>query len=152
MRRLIVATANLSLLLMFCAVSLGSSEARKFLEYGSGEANCETEMAHLDNYAIEVQNAPETKAYVVVYGGHRGTARSELQARRFRIRRYLINERGIEAARVSVVDGGFRESLTIELWLVPVGTAARPKLKPTVSPKDVKYKRAKYRFDCSAFY
>ncbi|MBA2733332.1 MAG: hypothetical protein H0U54_10625 [Acidobacteria bacterium] len=151
MRRLIVAAVNLSLFLMFAAVSLASSEARKFLEYGTAEANCETEMAHLDNYAITIQNAPEMKAYVVVYGGRQGTARSELQARRARIKRYLINERAIEPARVFVVDGGFRESLTIELWLLPIG-AELPKAKPTVSPREVKYKRAKYRFDCSTFY
>ena len=151
MRRLIVTPISLSLLLICCAVSLASSDARKFLEYGSVEANCETEMAHLDNYAIAIQNAPEMKAYVVVYGGRQDTARSELQARRSRIKRYLINERGIEPARVFVVGGGFRESLTIDLWLVPIGAEA-PKAKPTVSPKEVKYKRAKYSFNCSTFY
>jgi hypothetical protein len=151
MRRVILAAISLSLLLMLWGVSLASSEARKFLEYGSGEANCETEMAHLDNYAIAVQNAPDTKAYVVVYGGRRDTARSELRARRSRIGRYLVNERGIDPARVLVVDGGFRESLTIELWLAPAG-AEMPKAQPTVSPKEVKYKRARYSFDCSTFY
>ena len=151
MKRIIVTAVNLSLLLTFCDVSRASSEARKFLEYGSAEANCETEMAHLDNYAVAVQNAPEMKAYVVVYGGRQDTARSELRARRSRIKRYLINGRGIEPARVFLVDGGFRENLSIELWLVPIG-AETPKAKPTVSPKEVKYKRSKYRFDCSTFY
>lgn len=151
MRKLIVAAVTLSLLLMFSVVPRASSEARKFLEYGSAEANCETEMAHLDNYAIEVQNAPVAKAYVVVYGGREDTARSELRARRSRIKRYLIKERSIEPSRVLVVDGGFRENLTVELWLVPAGTEL-PEARPTVPPEEVKYKRAKYRFDCSTFY
>jgi hypothetical protein len=142
---------GLSLLLIMWSVSFASSEARKFLVYGTDEANCETEMAHLDNYTIALLNEPNTKAYVIAYGGQRGMARSEMQVRRTRIKRYLVNNRGIAPKRITVVDGGFRESLSIELWLVPSG-AAIPKVEPTISHKDVKYGKAKYNFDCSTFY
>lgn len=151
MRKLIAAAIYLSLLLTFPVASRAKSEARKFLEYGSDGANCETEMAHLDNYAIELLSAPGVQAYVVVYGGRRDTARSELRARRSRIKRYLVNERGIEPARVTVVNGGFRENLTIELWLIPADVEP-PRAQPTVSLGGVKYRRAKYSFDCSTFY
>lgn len=151
MRKVIAAAISVSLLLMLSAVSHAKSEARKFLEYGSAEANCETEMAHLDNYAIALQSEPGMKAYVVVYGGRRDTARSELHARRSRIKRYLVNERGIDTSRVIVMDGGFHQNLTIELWLAPAG-AEPPKVTPTVLAKEVRYRRAKYSFDCSTFY
>lgn len=108
-------------------------------------------MALLDNYAVELHNAPETIAYVITYGGRRGTARSEMYERRARIKRYLVENRGIDAKRVVVVNGGFRESLAIELWLTSQGEEA-PKATPTVSPKSVKYKKAKYSFNCSTFY
>jgi len=140
-----------SLLLTPVNISFASSDTRKFLVYGIDEANCETEMAHLDNYAVALQNAPNTKAYIIAYGGRRDTARSEMKTRRSRIKRYLISERGIDAKRISVIDGGFRESLTIELWLMPEG-AVIPKSEPTVMPKGVKYRKAKYSFDCSTFY
>jgi hypothetical protein len=138
-------------LLMLTGEASASPESRKFLVYDADDAACETEMAHLDNYAIEIQNESKLKAYVIAYGGRRGTARLEMRARRARIRRYLVGNRGIDPKRVLVVDGGFRERLTVELWLVPEGERM-PKATPTVSPKDIKYKRAKYGFDCSTFY
>lgn len=136
---------------MLTGEASASIESRKFLVYGADDANCETEMAHLDNYAIEIQSESNLKAYVIAYGGRRGTARLEMRARRARIGRYLVGNRGIDPKRVLVVDGGFREKLTVELWLVPEGEQM-PKATPTVSPKDIRYKRAKYGFDCSTFY
>jgi hypothetical protein len=151
MRGKIITVVGISLLLITWSISHASSEARKFFVYGVDGANCETEMAHLDNYAIAILNEPQTKAYVIAYGGRRGTAHSEMQMRRSRIKRYLVNNRGIDEKRVIVVDGGLRESLSIELWLVPDGSEM-PKAEPTVSLKEVKYKKAKYSFDCSTFY
>ena len=127
------------------------AESRKFLVYGVRDANCETEMAHLDQYAIEIQNNRRLKAYVVAYGGRSGTARHEMAVRRRRIKRYLVRNRGIHRNRILIVDGGFREKLEIELWLVPQGESL-PKPAPTVSPKQVKYVRAKYTFNCGSFY
>ena len=126
-------------------------DARKFLVYESSGNDCESEMAALDSYALELQNEPKLKAYVIAYGGRRGTARHEMQVRRARIKRYLVTQRGINPKRISVVDGSFREKQSIELWLVPEGEEM-PKATPTVSPKVVKYKRAKYSFDCSTFF
>jgi hypothetical protein len=151
MRGKIITVVGLSMLLITSSVSYASAKARKFLVYGMDGANCETEMAHLDNYAIALLNERQTKAYVIAYGGRRGTARSEMQVRRSRIKRYLVNNRGIDKKRISVVDGGFRESLSIELWIVPDGSEI-PKTEPTVSAKEVKYRKAKYSFDCSTFY
>ncbi|HYX71176.1 MAG TPA: hypothetical protein VE732_00275 [Nitrososphaera sp.] len=128
-----------------------SDETRKFLEYGADEANCETEMAHLDNYSIELQRNPSLRAYVIAYGGSRGTARREMKARRARIHRYLVKERGIDSRRVLIIDGGFRNRLSIELWLVPESKEL-PKARPTISARRVNFQRSKYSFDCSTFY
>ncbi len=127
------------------------SEAREFLEYSGDNALCEPEMAHLDSYALQVQTDPEYMAYVIVYGGRHGTARHEIRQRKARIRRYLVKNRGIEPVRVHVVEGGFREEVTVELWLV-AGGAKLPEPTATVLPKDVKYKRTKLQFTCSSFY
>ena len=38
-----------------------------------------------------------------------------------RAKNYLVNTRGIEATRITTVDGGCRADLAVELWIVPTG-------------------------------
>jgi len=142
---------SFSFLLTLAGGNHAHFEAKEFLEYSGDDALCETEMAHLDSYALQVQSDPECMAYIIVYGGKYGTARHEVSQRKARIRRYLVKNRGIEPERVHIVGGGFREKVTIELWLVARG-AKLPEPTATILPKDVKYKRTKLQFTCSSFY
>lgn len=139
------------LFLILTGGAFASPEARKFLAYESSGNDCESEVAALDSYALELQNEPQLKAYVIAYGGRRGTARHEMRVRRARIERYLVTRRGIDPKRIMVVNGGSRHKQSIELWLVPEGEEM-PKAMPTVLPKDVRYRKAKYSFDCSTFF
>ncbi|MGB8507046.1 MAG: hypothetical protein WCD76_01445, partial [Pyrinomonadaceae bacterium] len=107
--------------------------ARKIDEYGNVKFN--DEKARLDNYAIELQNDPTAQGYVIAYGGRRGRT-GEAQARADRAKDYLVNTRGIDASRIVTLDGGYREDLTVELWLVPTG-ATTPTASPTVDPSEV---------------
>lgn len=141
----------LSFLLALAGLQPAQVGAEKFLDYSGNETLCETEMAHLDSYAIRVQNNPEYNAYVIAYGGRYGTARHEMKQRRERIKRYLVKNRNIEPERVRVVNGGFRKKVTVELWLVPHGKKL-PEPTPTVSPDKVKYKRTNLQFTCSSLY
>ncbi|MCA1683555.1 MAG: hypothetical protein LC708_00245, partial [Actinobacteria bacterium] len=108
--------------------------ARKIDEYGNVKFN--DEKARLDNFAIELQNNPGAQGYIIAYGGRKGRA-GEAQARADRAKDYLVNTRGISADRIVTVDGGYRENLTVELWLVPAG-ATPPSATPTVDPSEVK--------------
>jgi hypothetical protein len=92
--------------------------ARKFDEYGNIRFN--DEKARLDNYAIQLQNEPGSTGTIIVYGSCVG----EGQQRGDRAKDYLVNTRGIEAGRITVVDGGCRAELKVELWVVPQGAAA----------------------------
>ncbi|HJT28923.1 MAG TPA: Ig-like domain-containing protein, partial [Pyrinomonadaceae bacterium] len=92
--------------------------ARKFDEYGNIRFN--DEKARLDNYAIQLQNEPGSTGTILVYGSCAG----EAQQRGDRAKDYLVNTRGIEAGRITVVDGGCRADLTVQLWVVPQGAAA----------------------------
>ncbi|HZN00248.1 MAG TPA: hypothetical protein VFB70_12680 [Pyrinomonadaceae bacterium] len=92
--------------------------ARKFDEYGNIRFN--DEKARLDNYAIQLQNEPGSTGTIIVYGSCAG----EAQQRGDRAKDYLVNTRGIEAGRITVVDGGCRAELKVELWIVPQGAAA----------------------------
>jgi hypothetical protein len=88
--------------------------------------------ARLDNLAIELQNAPTSQAYIIVYSGRRSrTGQADRLAAR--AKDYMTKERGIDSSRLVVINGGYRESDYFELWLVPQG-AEPPQATPTVQP------------------
>jgi hypothetical protein len=99
--------------------------ARRADEFG--EVNRDDEKARLDLFAIEMQNEPGARGYILGYGGRKAKP-GEGQRRADRARDYLVNTRGIEATRVVVVDGGLGETGRTELWVVPPGaTPPRPR-------------------------
>jgi K319-like protein len=101
----------------------------KFDEYGNIRFN--DEKARLDNYAIQLQNDPTSTGLILVYGSCEG----EAQSRGDRAKDYLVNTRGIEAGRITVVDGGCRSDLTVQLWIVPQGaTPPAPDTAGAISP------------------
>lgn len=125
--------------------------AVKFDEYG--QICEEDEKARLDHFSIELRKKPDLVAYVIFYGGrcyssceidyprHRPhyPRRGEAEQRGGRIKPYLIESRGVDEKRIFVVNGGFRESWTAELWLVPKG-APPPPVTPTLTARDIKYR------------
>ncbi|HVF51023.1 MAG TPA: hypothetical protein VNA19_13095 [Pyrinomonadaceae bacterium] len=117
-----------------CTVSFPVTPVfRKFDEYGNIRFN--DEKARLDNFAVALQNEPGAQGYIIAYGGRRGRS-GEAQARADRARDYLVNERQIDASRIVTVDGGFRENLTVELYIVPQG-ATPPTASPNVDASEV---------------
>ena len=139
-----IASKLLTILCLTLMISEDSSAARtprKVDEYGA--INCEDEMARLDNYAIELQSVPTAQAIVIVYGGRRGTKRDEVRARMAYIKHYLSVSRRIASGRIKVLNGGFRESLTTQLYLIPADADAKLLVSPTVTSRDVRFKRGK---------
>lgn len=111
---------------------------------------CEDEMARLDNYANYLQADPEMRAHIIVYGARRGDRRGEVRKRITRIGDYLIRVRGVAQNKVTVIHGGYREHMAIELWLKPESRNA-PVAVPTVQPKDVKFRKGrikKWEYNC----
>ncbi len=53
---------------------------------------------------------------------------------------YLSTNRGIGRDRLVIINGGYRESNSFELWLVPQGAEA-PRPTPTVSPDERRTRR-----------
>jgi hypothetical protein len=91
--------------------------------------------ARLDNLAVELQNDPSTRGYILAYGG-RMSPIGQVEKLISRARDYLVTQRGIDASRLVVVNGGFREEDSVELWVVPSG-AAPPQPTPTVQAGEV---------------
>jgi hypothetical protein len=100
--------------------------------------NCtfDDQKARLDNLAVELQNDPTTRAYIIAYGG-RTSPLGQVEVLMTRAREYLTSQRGIDGSRFTVVNGGFREEDSVELWIVPSG-ATPPQATPTVQAGDLK--------------
>jgi hypothetical protein len=107
---------------------------RRFDEFPS--IAFDDDKARLDNLAIELQNNPGATGYIIVYSGRASTpARADQLGARART--YLVQTRGIDANRVVVINGGFRETNAFELWLVPQG-ATPPQPSPNVQPNELR--------------
>lgn len=110
-----------SLLLCAFACELRAQEqagARKIDE--CGDILISDWLARADNFAIELQNAPATKGYIVAYGVPNKFPGWPLR-RAYQIKGYLLQSRGLEASRVEVVNGGYRDDVLYQLWLVGPG-------------------------------
>src|SRR5215467_8329480 len=115
--------------------------AQQFDECNS--CSLDDQKARLDNLAVELQNDPSTRAYILAYGG-RMSPLGQVEKLMSRSRDYLITQRGIDASRLVVVNGGFREEDSVELWLVPSGVAA-PQPTPTVQAGEIKSGKTRKR-------
>jgi hypothetical protein len=75
------------------------------------------ERARLDTFAIGLQDLPTAQGYLIGYAPAEGEAERRLNA----AKDYLVNTRGIDAARLMTVDAGPKNESTIQLWVVPQG-------------------------------
>ena len=111
--------------------------ARRFDEFPSIARD--DDKARFDNLAIELQNNPGSTGYVIAYGGRNSRA-GEADRMAKRAADYLSTTRGISRERLVTINGGYRESNSFELWLVPQGAEA-PRPTPTVSPDERRPRR-----------
>jgi hypothetical protein len=101
--------------------------------------------ARLDNLAIELQNNPGSTGYVVAYAGRNSRA-GEADRMGRRAIDYLTTTRGLSSNRVVFVNGGYRETNSFELWLVPQG-ATPPSPTPTLTPDQIRQPTRRGRHD-----
>jgi hypothetical protein len=147
-------------LFVFAPSAFAQQELRKFDQMG--QINCEDAKARLDNLAIQLQQEPTAKGYIIFYGGksYRNFVYSRRARRYVEVRLlprrgeakarmrpwidYLTNNRGLETQRIKVIDGGYRKEPMMEFWVVPSGALA-PKPTPTLSEKEIKFRKGKVR-------
>jgi hypothetical protein len=108
--------------------------ARRFDEFPS--VTFDDDKARLDNFAIELQNGLGSAGYVIAYAG-RNSRPGEAERMGKRAADYLTTARGISRDRIIVVNGGYREVNTFELWLVPQGAEA-PRPTPTITSDQIR--------------
>ena len=95
-----------------------STDARKIDSYNDQIGSSEAEQAHLDNLSYVLSAEPDTRAYVIAYGG-REDPPGKPGRYAARAKNYLVEDRGIDPRRIVTIDGGRREEFIVELWLVP---------------------------------
>ena len=116
------------------SAGLGCGLLAKFDEYG--DLPFSDEKARLDNFAIQLVNDEDMRGYIIVYAGRKATV-AEAQVRGMRARDYLISARKINPERLKAIDGGHREELTIELYVLPKDVDVKPPGRPTVDRSEV---------------
>ena len=84
--------------------------------------------ARLDNLAIELQNTPGAQGYIIFYDSPETRPNEAARYAAF-AKSYLVNQRGIEASRIVVVNGGMRRRELYQVFIVPPGAVA-----PTPTP------------------
>lgn len=71
--------------------------------------------ARLDPFAVQLQNDPSSTGTIINYG-----TPAQVRRREALMRTYLTRNRGIDASRLTFVNGGTGDIKT-ELWIVPAG-------------------------------
>lgn len=100
-------------------------------------SNSEGASAKIDNFRIWLNNSPTNGGYVIVYGGRIGK-KGEVAAHIRGIKQAFYLKK-VDLERVPVVNGGYREKLTVEFWVIPEGSVAPP-LSPSINAKKVRFK------------
>ena len=90
--------------------------------------------ARLDAFFQEIETHPGTHGFIYIYGGRDGRRRD--YAGRERLLRNQIMFRNFDRNRITIVDGGYREEVSTEFWLVPADVSP-PTPTPTVDRKFV---------------
>ena len=139
----------LALLFAF-SVTAQNRDARKIDEFEN--ISCDEYLMRIDAAMVEAHNNPSSTVYVLIYEGKElkynsrkkktesvlpnfGSAKAKIRS----IEKYL-SIRKFPAERFEFVKAGFRENLTVEIWLVPAG-ATLPKPTPTLTK--MKYRKGK---------
>lgn len=93
----------------------------------------EMEEAILDTFAVALHNDPIQIGYIIVYAGRRACV-GEGQRRALRMKKYLVEHRGVEWNRVMWRDGGHLEKPYVLLEMQVRGAGPYPYTYPQTLP------------------
>jgi hypothetical protein len=102
-----------------------------------GNLDCVKEKVKLFYFAISIRYERDSKGYIIAYGGKRGK-QNEAVSRVTQTKVYLIQVLKFEPERIVIIDGGFRENLAFELFIVP-SAMNPPEAKLSIETKNVEF-------------
>lgn len=86
--------------------------------------------ARIDGFFVQLSYEPTMTGYIIIYGSRMGEKRDV--ARVMRNIRQFIEFRRFDPSRIVLVDGGLREEMFVEVYLLPPGVEP-PKPTPTLN-------------------
>lgn len=120
-----------------CTLSV-LKKTMKVAEYG--KVTPAEEKQFLDKLAAELQADPSAQAYLISYEAPKGAKMEAFKAANKGMD-YLVKQKQVDSSRLLPLDGGYRQQVAIELWVIPSG-ADMPVATPTVDPGKLKEKPA----------
>lgn len=94
------------------------------------------EKTRLEDFAEQLQrHSKNSKVYIIGYAGRRACP-NEAQTHLEWVKSHLITEHGVESQRVVTINGGHRDGVWVELYIVPQG-GPKPLASPNIHPKDL---------------
>jgi hypothetical protein len=107
----------LSTILLFGCTGIAAQDQNRGKIDEFGVINAEDAMARLDRFALELQNHPESRGIIVASRtiSHR-VPRGKFLRLAHGYLNYLVKLRGVEAERISVVEGEQKPETRFELW------------------------------------
>lgn len=111
------------LIVLFGHSALSQSDATKAVKFDEfGDIQYSDLIARLDNFAVELQNRPDARGFIMVYRSRRDLSGLNRRLAN-RMLNYLTYTRGLSGDRIVTIDGGETSCLSQELWIAPPGTA-----------------------------
>jgi len=99
-----------------------------------GKENGEGRSARFDNFISRLSNTPSSIGYVMIYCG-KSCKNGEVEAH---MRGIMLKTSHFDRSRLVILNSGFKDELTVELWLVP-RSACPPAPASTVYMRQVKF-------------
>jgi hypothetical protein len=99
-----------------------------------GDLLFDAEKTRLAGFARQLRKEPDAQGYIIVYGG-KCSAETQAQERAERAKDWLINRHEIDASRIVIIDGGYRDNLMTEIFIGSID-ASLPELTAPVRRPD----------------
>lgn len=118
-RQPLIVTILAGIVLFTCIGIKAQDQKRgKFDQFGN--VNAEDAMARLDGFALELQSHQESRGIIVASNKiGSNVPRGTFLRLAYGYRNYLVKSRGIEAERISVIEGERKTESQFELWTLP---------------------------------
>jgi hypothetical protein len=116
---------RLLFLTLTMVVASGLARAQTKFDSYARLITTDDEAARLDAFCDELHSHPSDRGYLVGYNDA-ATPPGVFLRRLYGDQTYLIEARGVEPGRILVIEGGYRDKLTTELWVVPPTTIGPP--------------------------
>jgi hypothetical protein len=115
---------------LFLSPSLILAQSVLVDSYDDNIPSSEAEMWRLEDFRGKLLKQPDAKAYIIAYVG-REDPPGKANRYALRAKRWLVEWRGVDPARIVALDGGRRNEFIVELWIAPHDAPA-PVPKPEV--------------------